>query len=138
MTTKKYFTHLEALETILNLLTLGYDTYYSDLHHYAFSEDYYIVGTYEATQALEQFGTFDAIEKVREYEVDNFGLFNTEIYPEKIANMLFYIIGYEAMELEPFNDFYNQVYDQLADDETNALLIEKINETIAALESEVN
>lgn len=138
MTNKKYFTYTEALETILDLLEAGYAMEYSDLHHYAFNEDYYIIGTYKAKQALDQFGTFDAIETVRQYEIDNFGSFNTEIDPETIANMLSYIIGYEAMELEPFNEFYNQVYDQVADDETNALLIEKINETIAALESEGN
>ena len=138
MTIKQYFTHREALETILDLLESGYAMEYSELHHYTFNEDYYIIGTYEAKQALDQFGTFDAIETVRQYEIDNFGSFETKIDPEKIANMLFYIIGYEAMELEPFNEFYNQVYDQTADDETNALLIEKINETIATIEREAN
>lgn len=138
MTNKQYFTHQEALETILDLLESGYNEYYSDLHHYAFNEDYYIISAYEAKQALEQYGVFDAIEKVREYEMDNFGSFTTEIDPGKIANMLFYIIGEEAMDFDPFNDFYNQVYDQLADDETNVLLIEKIKETMATLESEGN
>lgn len=133
MTNKQYFTHLEALETISNLLSLGYNTHYSDLHHYTFNEDYYIQSVNESKTALEQYGVFKAIEKVREYETDHFGSFTTEINPKKIATMLFYIIGYEAMELDPFNEVYNQVYDQVADDETNAILIEKINETLKTL-----
>lgn len=68
-----------------------------DLHNRLFNEDYYIIGTYQAKQELEKYGTFDAIDKVIQYEKDNFGEVNTEINPEAIVNMLAYIIGEEAL-----------------------------------------
>jgi len=63
----------EAREAIIETLRDGYDRYYCDLHHEVFNTDYYIVGTYEAKKALEEYGVFEAIEKVQTYEKDNFG-----------------------------------------------------------------
>ena len=133
MTTKKYFTHREALEAIIWALQEHTDFYYSDLHDITFNSDYYIIGTYKAKKALEQYGVFDALEKIQEWELNIFGKNYPNSDPEQLANRLYYIIGEEVMELDPFNEFYNQVYDQMADDETNALLIEKINETLKTL-----
>lgn len=67
----------------------------AELHNRLFNEDYFVIGTYRAKQLLESYGIFEAIERVREYEQDNFGEVTTEIDPEKIANMLAYIIGEE-------------------------------------------
>jgi len=66
-----------------------------DLHHEVFNTDYFIIGYYDANKWIEDnfTSTFEAIEIVKEYEVDNFGEFNTEINSEKIANMLSYICG---------------------------------------------
>lgn len=70
----------------------------SDLHNYLFNEDYFIIGTYRAKEFLNDYGTFDAIEKIREYEQDNFGEVNTDFSdPEKVANMLAYIVGEEKL-----------------------------------------
>ena len=107
MTNKKYFTHTEAIETLIEVI----DTYaidsYEDLHHYAFNEDYYIIGTHVAKNALDQYGVFDAIEKVQTYEQNNFGEVLTDLgNPEAVANMLWYIIGYETL-----NDYNQKIID---------------------------
>lgn len=76
-----------------------------DLHHEVFNTDYFIVGYYQANVwIVENFvDAFSAIEIVRDYEVDQFGEFNTEINSEKIANMLSYICGEQVIsELEYF------------------------------------
>lgn len=97
--TKQYFTTTEALEDILDMLESGYTGWYmEDLHHEVFNTGYYITGTYEAKQALTQFGVFEAIEKVQEYEDNAFGARYTDVSdPEKLANMLYYIIGEEVI-----------------------------------------
>lgn len=107
MTKQKYFTHNEAIETLIEVIDTYAIDYYEDLHHYAFNEDYYIVGTYKAKKALEQYGTFDAIEKVQTYEQNNFGEVLTDLgNPEAVANMLWYIIGYETL-----NDYDQRIID---------------------------
>lgn len=69
----------------------------SELHNRLFNEDYFIIGTYQAKQFLGS-KTFDAIEKVKEYEQDNFGeVFTDFSEPEKVVNMLAYIIGEEVL-----------------------------------------
>lgn len=115
----------EAVEKLIETLENGYSGYYCDLHNEAFNTDYYIIGTYEAKQALAAFGVFEAIEKVMDYEKFNFGEVYTDISnPEKLVNMLFYIIGEEVIsdlnELEEFNDNWNNS----ADEETNNIIID--------------
>ena len=69
-----------------------------DLHHHAFNEDYYIIGTYQAKQWLGDMA-FDVIEHIREYEEFNFGEVNTDFSsPEKVVNMYAYIIGEEIVQ----------------------------------------
>lgn len=71
-----------------------------DLHHEVFNTDYFIIGYYEAEQwVIENFeSVFSAIEIVKDYEIDNFGEFNTAINSEAIANMLSYIAGEEVIQ----------------------------------------
>lgn len=71
------------------------DNNIQDLHFICFNEDYFIVGYYQASQWLEQhdLDAFEAIEIVREYEVDHFGEFTTKTNSESIVNMLAYIYG---------------------------------------------
>lgn len=96
--TKQYFTTTEALEDILDVLESSYNGYMEDLHHEVFNTGYYIIGTYTAKQALTEYGVFDAIEKVQNYEQSNFDAVITELSdPEKLANMLYYIIGEEVI-----------------------------------------
>lgn len=69
-----------------------------ELHYRLYNEDYFIIGTHAAKEFLEKFGTFDAIEKVKEYEQENFGEVSTDLSdPERIANMFAYIVGYDAL-----------------------------------------
>mgnify|MGYP003139255954 FL=1 len=64
-----------------------------DLHHYAFNEDYYIIGNYEAKEWLSD-KVFNVIDIIKEYENDNFGKVNTDFsQPERVVNMYAYIVG---------------------------------------------
>ena len=127
--TKKYFTKNEAFEDIKNTLE-SYNGYYCDLHNETFNTDYYIIGTYEAEQALEQYGTFEAIRKIQEYENDNFGEVLTDLSdPEKIANMLYYIIGNEAInDLYEYSETFSENENDSATAKNNDQIIHDINE----------
>ena len=119
----------EAINDIIECLEGGYDGYYCDLHNEVFNTDYYIIGTYQAKEALKEYDVFEAIELVQTYENDNFGEVYTELSnPEKLVNMLYYIIGDEVIgemyEIEEFNDMWNDK----ADEETNKVIIEKMKE----------
>ena len=122
----------EARKAIIEALQDGYDGYYCDLHHEVFNTDYYIIGTYEAKEALKEYDVFEAIEKVQTYEEENFGEVYTDLSnPEKLVNMLYYIIGeevlYEMMDgVEAFNGNWNNQ----ADEETNAAILEAIEEEV--------
>lgn len=127
----EYFTRKEALETLRETLN-GYNDYYCDLQHHAFNEDYYIVGRYFAKKALEEYGVFNAIEEVERYERDNFGEIYTSLSdPEKVANMLWYVIG-DNVTCELFEHDVNgvDIWNDCADDETNAALIARIDDMI--------
>lgn len=127
----EYFTRKEALENLRETLN-GYNSYYCDLHNYAFNEDYYIVGRYVAKKALEEYGVFEAIEEVERYERDNFGEIYTSLSdPEKVANMLWYVIG-DNVTCELFEHDVNgvDIWNDCADDETNAALIARIDDMI--------
>lgn len=119
----------QAVEAIIEALEDGYSGYYCDLHNEVFNTDYYIIGTYEAKEALREYDVFDAIELVQTYEKEQFGEIYTDLSdPEKLINMVYYIVGDEIIgemyEIEAFNDNWNNV----ADDETNAIIIEAMKE----------
>lgn len=84
----------------------------ADLHHEIFNTDYYIIGTYDAKQWLGSH-TFDVIEKIKEYEQDNFGEVNTDFSdPEKVVNMYVYIVGEEVLqESKHLQKQWNKVLD---------------------------
>ena len=68
-----------------------------DIHHYAFNEDYYIIGTYQAKQWLGN-QVFNVIETIRDYEESNFGEVNTDFSEaEKVVNMYAYIVGEQVI-----------------------------------------
>jgi len=119
----------EAREAIIETLRDGYDRYYCDLHHEVFNTDYYIVGTYEAKKALEEYGVFEAIEKVQTYEKDNFGeLFTDLADPEKLINMLYYIIGEEVLyEMLDASETLEENWGYLASVETNAEILGELD-----------
>lgn len=114
----------EAIEAIIEALEV-YDNYYCDLHNKVFNEDWYIIGTAKAKDALREYDVFEAIELVQDYEEDNFGMTNTDFSkPEELISMVWYIIGdgiiSEMQEIEEFRDNWNGC----ADEETNAIIIE--------------
>ena len=119
----------EAIEAIIEALENGYSGYYCDLHNEVFNTDYYIIGTYQAKEALKEYDVFDAIELVQEYEMAQFGEVYTELHnPEKLINMVYYIIGDEVIcemnEIEAFEDNWNSH----ADEETNAEIVNAMKE----------
>ena len=120
----------QAREEIIEALQEGYSGYYSDLHNEVFNTDYYIIGTYQAKEALKEYDVFKAIEKVQTYEKDNFGEVYTDLSdPEKLINMLYYIIGeevlYDMMDgIEAWDDNWNNI----ATDETNAAILAELDE----------
>lgn len=131
--TKKYFTRQEALEDLKETLRNNTGFFLDDLHDATFNSNDYIVDPSKSKKALEQYGFFDALEKIQDWELGIFGKNYPNSDPVQLATRLYSIIGGEVMGLEPFNEFYNQVYNQIADDEINAILIEKINETLKTL-----
>ena len=120
----------DARAAIIEALENGYTGYYCDLHNEVFNTDYYIIGTYKAKQALSEYDVWDALEKVQTYEEETFGEIYTDLSnPEKLVNMLYYIIGeevlYEMMDgVEAWEDNYNN----RATDETNAAILKAIAE----------
>jgi len=121
---------IEAIEKVIEVLEGGYNGYTCDLHNECFNTDYYIIGTYKAKQALEEFGVFEAIEKVSEYEKDMFGEVTTDLHdPEKLVNMLFYIIGEEVIA-EVDSSTYNERYNCIIDYEDREAIIKDFKEVI--------
>lgn len=119
----------EAIDAIIETLESGYSGYYCDLHNEVFNTDYYIIGTYAAKEALREYDVFEAVELVQTYEEEQFGEVYTDLSnPEKLINMVYYIIGDEVIgkmyEIEEFNDKWNE----RADNETNAIIIKKMKE----------
>jgi len=101
---------------------VGLDNDVSDLHHYLLNEDYFIIGTYKAKQWLGS-EVFDVIETIREYEQSNFGQVTTDFSdPEKVANMIAYILGEEILSE---SDIYQQIQfdkDILEEDDISNLI----------------
>jgi len=80
-----------------------------DLHHYAFNEDYYIIGNYEAKKWLSD-EVFNVTNIIKEYENDNFGEVNTDFSDaEKVVNMYVYIVGEHIV-----NEYRNSLEEEKA------------------------
>lgn len=118
----------EAKAAIIEALEDGYTGYYCDLHNEVFNTEYYIIGTYQAKEALNEYGVFEAIEKVQTYEKDNFGEVYTDLSnPEKLINMLYYIIGEEVLhEMMDGVEAWENNWNNMATDETNAAILKEV------------
>ena len=127
---KKQAMREDARAAIIEALENGYAGYYCDLHNEVFNSDYYIIGVYEAKEALREYDVWEAIEKVQTYETENFGEVYTDLSdPEKLVNMLYYIIGEEVLfELMDGIEAWEKNYDNRATDETNAEILKAIAE----------
>ncbi len=122
----------EARATIIEVLENGYTGYYCDLHNEVFNSGYYIIGTYQAEEALNEYDVFDAVEKVQTYEKENFGEVYTDLSnPEKLINMLYYIIGEEVLhEMTDGVKAWNDNWNNIATDETNAAILKEVTPCI--------
>lgn len=120
----------EARTAIIEALRDGYTGYYCDLHNEVFNTDYYIIGTEQAKEALKEYDVFEALEKVQTYEKDNFGEVNTDLSnPEKLINMLYYIIGEEVLfEMVDGIEAWDENWNNQANEETNAEILKAIEE----------
>ncbi len=130
MTKKELEMRAQAREAIIEALKEGYDGYYCDLHNEVFNTDYYIIGTYKAKEVLREYDVFEAIEKIVTYEKDTFGEVYTDLSdPEKVVNMLYYIIGEEVLyEMMDGIEAWDENWNNQADEETNAEILKAIEE----------
>jgi len=130
MNLKEELMREEARERIIECLKNDYTGYYCDLHNEVFNTDYYITGTYEAKKALEEYDVWEAIKKVQTYEKDFFGEVFTDLSdPKKVINLLFYIIGEEVIwEMLDKSKTWNENWNNLADEETNAKILKELGE----------
>ena len=103
---------------------VGLDQHISDLHHYLLNEDYFIIGYYKAEQWLKKDSIFNAIEKIKDYEQDNFGQVTTDLSSsESVANMLAYILGEEILfNNDTYNLFTRFHNEYLTEDKKNLLI----------------
>ena len=124
----KYFTDEEIKETLLDNLDVYEDIdshTFEDVFNDLFNSDYYIIGYREAEDALKEYGIFKALEEVQEFDVENFGEWDTDYTdPEKVANMLEYIHASEYMQ-----DMLNRAGLDLSDETTT----EHVNRLIETL-----
>ena len=120
----------QAIADIIEALENGFNGYYCDLHNEVFNTDYYIIGTHQAKEALREYDVFDAIELVQNYEKEQFGEIYTDLSdPEKLVNMVYYIIGDEIIcEMWGDIDAFDVNWDNRADEETNAAIIKALKE----------
>ena len=81
-----------------------------ELHNDAFNADYYIIGTWKATQWLGE-SVFEVIDFIKEYEQDNFGEVNTDFSsPENIVNMFAYIAGESVVDEFYYSPSWSNLY----------------------------
>ena len=137
MHNKKYFTRLEMLEDLREAITDFALDYYDDLIHETFNTVYYIEGRKEAEKALDQYGVFDAIGEVQQYEQDSFGEIYTNLSnPKAVANMLYYILGEGTLheEYPELSDVYYSLWDCEVSEENNQKMLAVIDKLIDDLE----
>lgn len=117
----------EAIADIIETLEDGYDGYYCDLHNEVFNTDYYVIGTYQAKEILREYDVFEAIELVQSYEEEQFGEIYTDLSdPEKLLNMVYYIIGDEVIGDMQYITEFSDKWNDYADDETNVKIVKEM------------
>ncbi|QIG60303.1 hypothetical protein TV16_94 [Enterococcus phage vB_EfaS_TV16] len=122
-------------ESIIEALENGFTGYYCDLHG-----DIFNYGVNAGITDLEEYGVFDAIGEIQEYESDNFGEFYTDLSsPSQVANMLYYIKGEEFLfETLNFNRVLEEVsealgleedlWNEAAEEEYNRAIVKRLKE----------
>lgn len=129
------FSEKTMLEVINQYLDDGY-TNLEEIQQDATNTDYYIIGTYKASKALEAFdgedelaydttldGVFGAIQYVQAFE-EELGeqLSGDKIDPENISNIIAYInIQYTIDDIIDYFDYEFSNYDELTDKQIEAI-----------------
>jgi len=96
-----------------------------DLHHFLCNEDYFIIGTFQAKEFLGSFA-FDVIQKIKEYEDENFGECHTTLDDaEKVVNMFAFIVGQEFLnESEKYCELVHKYGYSLTKDDLHQIMCE--------------
>tara|TARA_R100001480_G_C4650301_1_gene170767 strand:- start:221 stop:610 length:390 start_codon:yes stop_codon:yes gene_type:complete len=97
MNIEEYYKQEEIREYIKYSLSDLIDTDLDELHHNLFNTDFYIIGTWKATQWLGD-EVFNIMGIIKDYEQDNFGNVTTNLTcAESVVNMYAYIVGEELL-----------------------------------------
>ena len=137
----KEFSYDTMLATVGDALDDGNRTL-EDIQMNTTNVDPWIIGTYQASQALEKFdvkdmlytstnltGVFGAIEYIKYYETDQFGTVNTDLSdPEKVAGMVAFI-NMECV-LNDLNDEFDLEWDNELTDQQVDKIKEYINQRV--------
>ncbi|QAY01481.1 hypothetical protein EfsWh1_7 [Enterococcus phage EfsWh-1] len=122
-------------ETIIETLENGFSEYYCDLHSEIFN-----YGVNADITDLEEYGVFNALGEIQEYEKDNFGEVLTDLgNASAVADMLYYIIGdkflNETLEFnrvleEVSEDFFGNtdLWNEQAEEEYNKAIVNRLLE----------
>jgi hypothetical protein len=122
-------------DEIMEVLENGYTGYYSDLHSEIFN-----YGVNADIKDLEEYGVFNALGEIQEYEKDNFGEVLTDLgNASAVADMLYYIIGdkflNETLEFnrvleEVSEDFFGNtiLWNEQAEEEYNKAIVKRLKE----------
>ena len=135
------FNYNTMLSTIADKLENGSNSL-EDIQMDTTSRNLWIIGTYRASQALEEFseedqlyasttlnGVFGAIEYVKSYETEQFGLVNTDLSdPKEVANMVAYI-NIECVLNDLSEEFDIDMAEELTDQQANSI-VNYINEQL--------
>lgn len=122
-------------DEIMEVLENGYTGYYCDLHSEIFN-----YGVNADIEELEEYGVFNAIGEIQEYEKENFGEVLTDLgNASAVADMLYYIIGdkflNETLEFnrvleEVSEDFFGNtdLWNEVATEKVNKAIIKRLKE----------
>ncbi|CCI81620.1 hypothetical protein [Lactobacillus hominis] len=87
-------TIIETIKNNLDGRTGIYNYTFQDVLDDVFNIDEYIIGYEEAEQALQEYGVFDALKEVQQFDLENYGKWVTDYADsEKVANTLAYILA---------------------------------------------
>lgn len=128
------FNYDTMLSTIADELENGSNSL-EDIQMNTTNRDLWIIGTYKASQAIEEFneedqlytntnlnGVFGAIEYVKNYETEQFGVVNTDLSdPEKVASMVAYI-NMECVLNDLSEEFDIDIEEELTDQQANNIV----------------
>lgn len=127
----------EAAEAIIDCLEDGYIGYLCELHNKVFNTDYYETDKDAAVDWFGDYeeGIFDVIEKIKNYEQDNFGEVITDFSnPCKVLNMFWYVIGEEVMgELMDGSADCDELWNEQLTEEENKLVLKIFKERMEEL-----